>query len=86
MLPFLRTHLPLLQREIHALARANKQVSGLVINRVEIRKSLILMSPHKYHTQAFLFVRHTYVTGVSAYPQLLKKIAFAKVLRFQENN
>jgi hypothetical protein len=26
VLPFLRTHLPLLQREIHALARANKQV------------------------------------------------------------
>lgn len=34
VLPFLRTHLPLLQREVHALARANKQVCIYTIRKI----------------------------------------------------
>lgn len=35
VLPFLRTHLPLLQREVHALARASKQVSWSFYRNME---------------------------------------------------
>ncbi|KAF5281833.1 hypothetical protein FQA39_LY05047 [Lamprigera yunnana] len=43
VLPFLRAHLPLLQREIHALARANKQSS---LQYVRTHEQVVLDSTH----------------------------------------
>ncbi|KAB0804766.1 hypothetical protein PPYR_01736 [Photinus pyralis] len=43
VLPFLRAHLPLLQREIHALARANKQSS---LQYVRTHEHVVLDSTH----------------------------------------